>query len=363
MRWGQQLCEPGLWCVDGERHSCPAGVYGDTIGEASPTCSGPCLAGHFCPSESVSATQRACGHEGLYCPPGSAAPSDVTPGHYSVQGGPSRRAAQVGRNTCAFSPIVERGDGKAGGPCCNCFVVILLLLVVWVILSGGLPCRQLLCPGGPTAVSPRHMEQRHRYSHRLHIDRGMCTSRLHIDCGSLERHSRGGFRMSNDNLNECPLKLWGIAGLASESGCMPCEAGHYCPEGSTQRRQYPCAAGLFATGGAADAGCDGRCHEGHYCPQGSTEAKQVRDYEKTRHAGVYAAVYPVRFERLCRRLMMVWRLCGGVGGVWGREGVLPRGQRRTHQRLPRYAPSCSKANCPFLLYMSHSMGIPEEVCG
>lgn len=186
VRWGQQLCERGFWCLGGERHSCPAGVYGDTMGQASPTCSGPCLAGHFCPTESVSAKQRVCGHEGVYCPPGSAAPSEVRPGHYSVHGGPSMRAAQVGCTTHAFQACCGRERGGRGG--WTDVVRPHYLLTIWLgwcglkkstktllaiflgVVSGGLPCRQLLCPGGPPPVSPRHVEQRHRSGHILHMD-------------------------------------------------------------------------------------------------------------------------------------------------------------------------------------------------
>lgn len=51
-----------------------------------------------------------------------------------------------------------------------------------------------------------------------------------------------------------------------------CEAGAYCVRGVRR----PCPAGRFgASGGLSSAACDGKCAAGHYCPAGSTSRRQV----------------------------------------------------------------------------------------
>jgi len=83
----QNLCEAGYYCMqDGKRYECPAGRYGATAGMTSPTCSGVCEPGYFCPPKSTRPTQNKCGHANVFCPEGSGSPRPVQGGYYSVQG-------------------------------------------------------------------------------------------------------------------------------------------------------------------------------------------------------------------------------------------------------------------------------------
>lgn len=84
VRTGELACPRGSYCVGGVRTACPAGRFGDVPGLFDETCSGPCAAGFFCPAGSVSARARPCGHAGVVCGPGAAAPTVVPPGFYSV---------------------------------------------------------------------------------------------------------------------------------------------------------------------------------------------------------------------------------------------------------------------------------------
>ena len=43
-------CEPGFWCDGVDKHACPQGRYGASYSLQTVECSGPCAAGHLCPT-------------------------------------------------------------------------------------------------------------------------------------------------------------------------------------------------------------------------------------------------------------------------------------------------------------------------
>ena len=57
---GQSRCEPGNYCVDGDKTPCPAGVFGKEAGLSSSLCSGSCQEGFYCPVGSTSRTASVC---------------------------------------------------------------------------------------------------------------------------------------------------------------------------------------------------------------------------------------------------------------------------------------------------------------
>jgi len=114
-------CEPGFFCVNGIKRSCPAGRYAAVSGSSSESCqgickagfycpknstsstqfplpagrygvegmesargTGVCLGGYYCPQSSTSPTQFECGGDNLYCPPGSGAPLTIPSKYYST---------------------------------------------------------------------------------------------------------------------------------------------------------------------------------------------------------------------------------------------------------------------------------------
>ena len=81
---GFKYCEQGFHCVNGVRIPCPAGTYGDTFRLSNSTCSGHCSAGYYCFLGSISSTSKSCGGNEYFCPLGSAAPTIVPIGYYSV---------------------------------------------------------------------------------------------------------------------------------------------------------------------------------------------------------------------------------------------------------------------------------------
>lgn len=95
IRDAQVACEPGYYCVGGQRFICPAGRYGDLTMEQSPACAGNCLRGFYCPPGSTAATQIQCGSDQYICRTGSGLPELVAPGYYSVGGTNSTRYHQL----------------------------------------------------------------------------------------------------------------------------------------------------------------------------------------------------------------------------------------------------------------------------
>jgi hypothetical protein len=87
LRTGEQPCEPGYYCMHGERRSCPAGRFGSTPALRDDACSGPCAAGFFCGSGATVPNETACGSPAVYCPVGSSHPLPAPDGEYSA--GPS----------------------------------------------------------------------------------------------------------------------------------------------------------------------------------------------------------------------------------------------------------------------------------
>ncbi|POM58887.1 hypothetical protein PHPALM_36409 [Phytophthora palmivora] len=78
------VCNAGTY-FDGIKCSrCPGGTFGVAPGLTSPSCSGLCSAGFFCPEGSTSPRAKSCGASIYYCPPGSAERQHVDPGYYTI---------------------------------------------------------------------------------------------------------------------------------------------------------------------------------------------------------------------------------------------------------------------------------------
>ncbi|ETW03965.1 hypothetical protein H310_04372 [Aphanomyces invadans] len=94
MRWFQKPCEPGYYCVNGVRSPCPRGTFGSGGQLTTPSCSGACAAGYYCPEASTSATPFLCGNVAFFCPAGSSEPLAVAAGYYTAGGTNSTRVRQ-----------------------------------------------------------------------------------------------------------------------------------------------------------------------------------------------------------------------------------------------------------------------------
>jgi hypothetical protein len=80
----QVLCEPGNYCVEGSKYTCPAGYYGGSFGLSTAECSGQCSPGFTCAAGSVDGRATQCGNSTVYCPTGSFEVVPVSVGYYAV---------------------------------------------------------------------------------------------------------------------------------------------------------------------------------------------------------------------------------------------------------------------------------------
>jgi hypothetical protein len=78
-------CPPGSYSYASSTSCslCNAGSFGSSSALSTPTCSGQCSEGFYCPAGSVSATQNQCGGVQVICPQGTGAPITVQNGFYS----------------------------------------------------------------------------------------------------------------------------------------------------------------------------------------------------------------------------------------------------------------------------------------
>jgi hypothetical protein len=111
LRSSQSLCLPGHYCqhgicslslsllsssslclhltfrcyvlITGVMTRCPAGTYGSSSGLFSPSCSGLCQEGFYCPEGSISSQQHHCGSPSVFCPIGSKEPQPVSHGYFT----------------------------------------------------------------------------------------------------------------------------------------------------------------------------------------------------------------------------------------------------------------------------------------
>lgn len=80
-----QKCPKGSYCVEGRRHACHSGYFGNSEGLFTETCSGPCPAGWFCPAGSTSAKDRPCEvSPAIFCPERSSHQRSVNLGFYAT---------------------------------------------------------------------------------------------------------------------------------------------------------------------------------------------------------------------------------------------------------------------------------------
>lgn len=188
VRNDQVPCEPGTYCINGERFPCPAGRYGATSGLRSDDCTGPCEQGYFCPEQSTNSRQIDCGGPHVFCPTGSMLPMEVGRGNFTIAGPSHNRAA---RAVC-----------RPGSYCIDGIM--------------------RLCPNGT------YGESEGLYSPECS---GLCRAGYYCPWGSTDPKQR-----------PCPAGRWGTAGMGSELCEGGCSAGYYCPQSSTRHDQISCGA-------------------------------------------------------------------------------------------------------------------------
>jgi len=291
-RWWQTPCEPGHWCVGGERFLCNQGHYGDAYGASHPDCAGVCAAGFYCPKGSTRATQHECGDASVYCPAGSFEPHPVYEGYYTLRVEAGAGVVAAG----AFAGVYShpQGLGQFEDPTLHRLPQATAAVSAAdnpvathiVIDTAAIRTDERLCEEGHYCVGGERFEcpvGRWGGARRLHNDScsGECAAGYVCPSAS-ERPTQvqcGG----NDRW--CPPGAWevvpvtpgyytvgGDASGLTRTGEVECEPGWYCRRGVRIR----CPAGRYgATAGLDDDACSGLCEAGFYCPEASTSPQQI----------------------------------------------------------------------------------------
>ena len=188
-RFGQVLCEPGYYCIQGHRSRCPQGFYGDTYGLSTSTCSGKCFNGYICDEASSDPRQHPCSiSEDSFCPSGSFLPQAVPSGHYSVGGTPTTRGSVT---------VCPQGYYCLGGS-------------------------KIACPAG-------------NYGSTIGLDTAECSGRC--DAGYY-----CPLASTSAQQVACPAGRYGAGGDANAFCTGSCRQGYYCPNASTTAFQNECGA-------------------------------------------------------------------------------------------------------------------------
>ena len=290
-------CKPGYYCPAGstrvDQVACPAGSYGGFEGlgalvECHGACRGgfcdpsACAPGHFCPTASDSATEVQCGGSDRFCPGGSATPTPVSTGHYTV-GGEDAEHPTNANLTRSGEKQCEPGSYCVGGvkqPCPPGRYGSAFGLAS-AACSG--PCRGgYTCPEGsssdvevPCGASqyfcPEGSGTRSTVQPGYYTVGGGAHARVNETlCGP-----PGDWCSAAEGLRRpCPPGRYGETAGLSQAGCTAaCPRAHYCPEGSPA--PTPCPAGTYGDSeGLTTSACSGPCSPGYYCPVASASHQQ-----------------------------------------------------------------------------------------
>lgn len=263
----QPACAAGYYCPPGtgraDQFACPAGTYSSATNLTSSSECTPCPTGHFCRLHSSTPTE---------CPAGSY--SAIT---NTEDRGPTSDSAKkhcmfcpagsfCGLNTTTPEPCPVGTFSDIEATSCS-------------------PCRAgHYCP--TTGVSITAMLNTYKCPAGKYCPTGMST----YPGVSVEACGIGYYCPEATPLPiKCPVGTYNPSqNITSAAGCLtcdagyycvegstavtgPCDAGFYCPAGSTGPKQVPCAAGTYRNQTTATAQSDcATCPCGSYCPPGTS---------------------------------------------------------------------------------------------
>lgn len=261
-RWDQAPCDPGTYCIEGKRYSCPAGRYGNQSELTTSDCSAACPVGFYCPIRTVNP---------IPCPAGTFGNSSgitnslcsglCAPGHYCPAGSTSDKqikcaaglyGAEFGLSTKECSPFCEVGGApnatiSAGTKFCESRSCA----AGYVCPPASTSATQQPC-GGPQFYCPPH---------------SVIPTSVLSGYYSIGRMSEPKNQVSDDAL--------------VRTSQVKCEPGYWCSSGIRQ----PCDRGSFGSEyGLSSSACNGPCAPGFLCDFASPSSKQYS-------CGLNASVY------------------------------------------------------------------------
>jgi hypothetical protein len=242
-RTGIVPCPPGSYCLQGYAHECPAGRFGDGGASWNSSCSGPCKAGYFCSTGSISATQHVCGYSFNFCPSGSSKPLLASTGYYTAGGNPGDVPAAFADWELICNHTLSRED---------------LALAILRSEAAYSTCSD-------SSYSVIHTDWPPLATQRTGLAGEII---LRANC-SFERNKLLGpmLPISMDPARACMGSILG--GLSTRTYQEQCEIGFYCDQGL----KYLCPAGRFGSvQGEYRESCEGPCAAGFYCGWGSITA-------------------------------------------------------------------------------------------
>ncbi|GMF50831.1 unnamed protein product [Phytophthora fragariaefolia] len=266
-------CEKGYFCRAGVRSPCPAGYFGDSSLETRPTCAGVCSPGFYCPFASQNNTARVCGDANVFCPSGSAVPTPVWSGYYSVRllpfqdstNGRFENSSVKMLDDQVRSTEVVRDDQRICEPGSFC-------------VDG----KKYLCPAGYYGDKSGETSP---------LCAGFCTRGYYCPKGSASPTQRecGADRFVCPTGSPEPQLIrvgYYSVGVTNTTRFFqrPCEPGYFCVNGI----KYQCPAGTYGeTSGLSTAACSGKCAPGYYCPSYPNPPSISRTQNECGNSSVY----------------------------------------------------------------------------
>ena len=260
-------CPPGSYCPGGLHANwplpCPAGTFGPNSSNAAPEDCVACPAGKACPFYGKSRADIPC-YAGYFCPAGTTFPNT----NPCPAGTYSESANATDATTCINCPEFKaclEGTGGARGPPDDEYVYgdatnNLYFGSGWIDCALGYFC-------------PESTE----YPTQFACPAGTWSNRSKTSCSGLDAF--GAYNPTcNNPCYECPPGMYcdgsGVDGGSGTPNIVPdgaCDAGFYCPAGSSSPQQEECPAGTWSTlTNLSHSEECWNCTVGHECPNTAT---------------------------------------------------------------------------------------------
>ena len=265
----QAVCPLGSYCIEGMRHACPAGRFGNVVGIVNASCSGMCTEGFYCPEGSTSSRQHPCGSAAFYCPRGSAGPKRVSVSHftYGHQEGKVADVHEISLSNTELAPATRFCLSVSARTACAA--------------PGGLSVTSSAAEikayiqalqANLVTVSTPVLSNVGTFSFRVTFS----GYNRPVDLIAAQRDSAAPMatlaRVERLSSSTDPLLGEEFHGLHHTSQAL-CEPGYWCEENTGTRKN--CPRGRYgASAGLSSSHCDGPCSEGYFCLEGSTSVRQ-----------------------------------------------------------------------------------------
>lgn len=241
-RTGQEICPIGHYCKKGILYQCPGGSYGSKMGLSTPSCSGLCEEGFYCPAGSVSSRAFECKGPEYYCPAGSSKKMSVAKSHHSIDisanGGFTFTTECRPGYYCEGGQAFKCPSGRYGDSS-----------YLWNSSCSGICAQGYYCPPGSVTANQ--------------FVCGNNTVFCPTGSGSPTPVSEGYYTFGFGSTDTHP----DLDFVETRYGQSICPVGEYCTEG----RRFKCPSGRYGDiEGQSSASCSGLCAAGYWCGQGST---------------------------------------------------------------------------------------------